>query len=296
MPPKPLRSFVVLAASGLAFLMAGAAHADTIIIWQNGFESADTCAWAKTKPSVTCDPEMVFVPAGEFTMGEDDRNTNGPVHTVSLSAYWIDRTAVTLDDYTACMTAGGCAAPNGEYALTAEGQYCNWGAPWSAGGQPINCVDWDHALAYCVWGSKRLPTEAEWEKAARGVDARIYPWGDETPSCDYAVLYPGDGGPTCASNHTDPVGTKPAGASPYGALDMTGNIYQWVLDWYDEAYYSISPYANPPGPLTSPFGSRVYRGSPWFISNGDFLHSSERNYLDPAGWGYSLGFRCARDG
>lgn len=252
-----------------------------------------------TAPPTCNTSQMVFVPAGEFTMGSDYTDQwysyewEKPVHTVYLDAFWIDRNEVTVDEYAACVDAAGCPTPNASYT---DKTYCNWGSP-RTGDNPINCVDWYHGQAYCAWAGKRYPTEAEWEKAARGTDARTYPWGELPPTCDYAVMYdPAAGGDGCGLQSTAPVGSKLAGASPYGALDMEGNAWQWVNDWYDPSYYSASPYANPAGPASSPYGGRVLRAASW-RAGSFYLRASERNDSEPTKWGIDgFSFRCARDG
>ena len=231
---------------------------------------------------------MVFVPSGTFTMGSDGGNANEqPMHTIALSAYWIDRNAVTVDAYADCLNAGACTVPDGSLGG------CNWGVA-DRGDHPINCVDWSQALAYCSWAGKRLPTEAEWEKAARGPDAWTYPWGEEVPTCDYAVMNdPNAGGVGCGSGSSWPVGSKRSGMSPYGALDMAGNIFQWVNDWYSSTYYSVSPSTDPLGPSTGSF--KIQRGGGWGTSSAG-LRSAYRFTFVPAGWFDLAGFRCARDG
>ncbi len=230
--------------------------------------------------------DMVLVPAGSFRMGCDssDRDcwaNERPRHDVYLDTFYIDKTEVTVADYTQCRRAGSCTQPN-------TGHGCNWGLEHRTN-HPINCVDWDQAKSFCAWVAKRLPSESEWEKAARGADGRVYPWGDQKPSCSYAIM--DDGGDGCGQDHTWPVGSMTQGASPYGALDMAGNVWEWVNDWYDEDYYAASPKRNPEGP---PRGSRrVFRGGGW--PNGfAALRTSGRNKFKPEERFSNLGFRCAR--
>lgn len=292
MPSRSNRTLVSMVVA-LVVSSVRAAGADGVVVYQNGFESADTCAWTTTVPTVTCDPEMVYVPPGDFTMGSDFSNEQ-PAHVVYLDAFWIDRTEVTVEQYDVCVAAGGCALPDGVYPPDLS---CNWGAPWDPGDHPINCVEWFRGEEYCAWAGKRYPTEAEWEKAARGADARTYPWGEETPTCDYTVMNdPNQDGSGCGLEHTAPVGSKPAGASPYGALDMAGNVWEWVNDQYDPDYYSVSPYANPPGPEGGDHGYRVLRGGNWLFGNPSSLSVTARIGAAPDLWLELFGFRCARDG
>ncbi len=222
---------------------------------------------------------QVYVPAGEFLMGSADSDADAgsnekPQHKVTLAAYWIDRTEVTKDQYQRCVAAGKCAAP----ACSGTGQ----------GNHPVVCVWWQEAANYCAWAGRRLPTEAEWEKAARGTDGWKYPWGNEAPDCARLNYWGKDGG--CGGNTTT-VGSYPSGASPYGALDMAGNVWEWVADWYDAAYYVSSPGANPKGPDAGQY--RVLRGGSWYNVTWS-VRAAVRNWYDPEFGGVSLGFRCAR--
>ena len=242
---------------------------------------------AKPKPAVKAAPAgggMVLVPAGAFLMGSpagEGSDDERPQHRVSLDAFEIDRYEVTVAEYQGCVDAGTCSAPGTDTS-------CNWGV----GGRerhPVNCIDWSQAKAHCEWAGKRLPTEAEWEKAARGTDGRKYPWGNQAASCQRAVMY--DGGTGCGRNSTWPVGSKPAGASPYGAHDMAGNVWEWVADWYGKDYYASSPAENPSGPES--VGARVVRGGAWSDFPDD-LRAANRLRSTPTGRNNYIGVRCAR--
>jgi eukaryotic-like serine/threonine-protein kinase len=221
--------------------------------------------------------DMVPIEAGEFLMGcnpavdRECRDDESPGRAVTLSAFEIDITEVTQDEYAACAAAGQCTAPS-----------CDWDC--SAMSNPANCVTQDQAQTYCIAAGKRLPTEAEWEKAARGTDGRKYPWGNDAPTCEHANMAGCSGG-------MQPVGQHPLGASPYGVLDMSGNMVEIVADWYDPGYYQTAPTVDPTGPAS---GSRyVGRGGGW-KSAPTWQRASMRDVYDPEDAGLSLGFRCAR--
>jgi formylglycine-generating enzyme required for sulfatase activity len=221
--------------------------------------------------------DLVPVPAGEFSMGCDHAadaacpDDEQPLHSVTLSAFEIDRTEVTQAAYTACLMDGACEPPS-----------CDWSCDNAS--FPASCVTWSQAAAYCAWAQKRLPTEAEWEKAARGTEGNRYPWGNDEPSCSLANM-------AGCGDHAVAVGSSSAGKSPYGALDMAGNVVELVADWYDAGYYATSPAADPPGPKT---GKRYSGRGGGFKSGPDYLRSSKRDWYDPTDSAVSLGFRCAR--
>ena len=230
---------------------------------------------------------MIYIPAGEFQMGSETGSSDEkPIHKVYLDAFWIDQTEVTNAMYAKCVAANECDEPVRGSSYTRNGYYGN---P-EFDDYPVIYVSWEDAKAYCSWADHRLPTEAEWEKAA-GWDAeagaqRIYPWGDSIDG-RYANY-------NSNVNDTTAVGNYKKGMSFYGAYDMAGNVWEWVGDWYVNDYYANSPATNPLGPETG--NLRVLRGGSW----GDLginLRSANRseNYPSFAGSYNAVGFRCARD-
>jgi formylglycine-generating enzyme required for sulfatase activity len=214
---------------------------------------------------------MVYIPEGEFLMGSRHGwNDEGPEHTVYLDAFWIYQHEVTNENYQACMDDNACSPP-GSIKYFSDPNYKD---------HPVLNGVWLEAVAYCQWAGERLPTEAEWEKAARGTDGRDFPWGSQKPTCNLANFKDCVGG-------TSPVGSYPAGASPFGALDMAGNVGEWVADWHEDDYYSRSPYENPTGPETGTH--KVIRGGSWDMMGWGWLTTYTRvvNIQNN-----ELGFRC----
>ncbi len=215
---------------------------------------------------------LVAVPAGEFIMGRG--SSDNPVHTVSLSDYWIYRTKVTNAQYKACVAAGQCAEPD---LLDNIGYNDHLRS-----GDPVSGVTWEQAEAYCTYVHGRLPTEAEWEKTARGPDGNVYPWGEAAPACDLLNYN------NCVGATTN-VRDYPQGKSYYEALDMAGNAFEWVADWYDPYYYRTGPAEDPVGPEAGT--ARVVRSSSYKASD-DQVPSAVRFYKKPGEHSRDLGFRC----
>ena len=238
---------------------------------------------------------MRFVPAGEFTMGSDEAKSpddmdEKPAHQVYLDAFYIDKYEVTNKLYKACVDAGACQAPLDFNSFTRSSYYDN---P-QFDNYPVIDVGWNMAKTYCEWRGAQLPTEAQWEKAARGTDARTYPWG-EGISCDKANYWPKD--EACIGDTTE-VGTYESNVSPYGVYDMAGNVMEWVADWYSNMYYLDSPASNPLGPASGSGEERVFRGGSWMSSDHDVRTTSRHWAWNSFGhvphYSQDLGFRCAR--
>lgn len=222
---------------------------------------------------------MVLIPAGEFAMGSDKGDDDEqPIHRVFIDSFYIDKFEVT----------------NGRFAKFVEAIQIEppWGfkdkeTPVVHIDQPVRWVNWMDAMGYCLWAGKRLPTEAEWEKAARGTDGRMYPWGNETPTPAHAVFGLKEGADTVSA-----IGNRDKGKSPYGVHDMAGNLYEWTIDWYDEQFYSKNPAINPRGPAEG--AAKVQRGGSY--TNAPYrLRSTFRTKGDPTEHDPNVGFRCAQD-
>lgn len=239
--------------------------------------------------------EMARIPAGKTWIGCASENNAGfdcnpdelPLHQVSLAEFWMDRHEVSNAQYSLCVADGVCEAPFYQRSATRDDYYGN---PDFAD-YPRVAVSWHEAAIYCEWVGGRLPTEAEWVRAARGRDKRVYPWGNEPPSCELANSLDENNGRNCAGD-TLPVESFPQGASPFGVLNLAGNVWEWTADWYHQDYYSVSPAENPQGPE---------RGGTKVVHGGGFDYSWERMRVaytsdhDPREHKISFGFRCVMD-
>jgi formylglycine-generating enzyme required for sulfatase activity len=223
---------------------------------------------------------MVYIPAGNFLMGEDRSPAKvAPQHVVYLGAYWIDQTEVTNRMYALCVKSGACWLP-----IQSEGVNPYYDNPRYSD-YPVVYINWDEAARYCAWANRRLPTEAEWEKAARGTDGRRYPWGHEKPNSKLLNFQDNIGTPL-------PVDRYPSGASPYGILNMAGNVREWVADWYDNRAYEEDHYLNPLGPESGVV--RSLRGG-HFSDSWQQVSTYNRFSHEPQSAGLARGFRCAAD-
>ena len=260
------------------------------------------------------DSTMILIHGGSFEMGSDadvgfdictilrgenrcDRTffeDEEPVHTITLDDFYIDQFEVTNSQYAECVSAGECERPFSVSSRTDRIYYGNK----LYDNYPVIYVRWYDAKAYCNWRGDRLPTEAEWEKAARGTDGRVYPWGNTLMDgvanfCDLNCLFDWRNKDYDDGNAgTAPVGAYPNSNIPYGIYDMAGNVFEWVADWYSGDYYANSPSENPYGPSSGEY--RVIRGGS-FYHYGDFMRTTARWRMIPNETGGALGFRCASD-
>ena len=275
----------------------------TTISTENPFTPTPTLDIGSTMLSEKDGTVQVYVPAGEFEMGSEQYDDEKPIHTVYLDAYWIDETEVTNEMFVKFVNDTEYvtdAEQEGKSYVYEDGSWtqksgANWQHPLGIDGSisalmehPVVHVSWNDASAYCEWADRRLPTEAEWEKAARGgLEGKQYPWGDDTPVCEYGAINGAkfDDNENCNDTGTEPVGSyAPNG---YGVYDMSGNVWEWVDDWY--AAYPGNTIAN------SSYGTtyRVLRGGSW-SSYEDILRSAYRYDSSPSNSNYFIGFRCSR--
>ncbi len=311
---------VVLALAGGAFALRssheGSAPVGSATAAAGSVAAAGTPA-ATPPPPATCPEEMIKIPGGKFFMGSDDKDAlefEKPSHNVTLSPYCMDRYEVTTQDFKACSDNGECkrgSLSNDWKGITDKEHktydpLCNLRDPEGRAKHPINCVDWEMADIYCKAHKKRLPSEAEWEFAARGPDGRRYPWGDDPPNgkilnacgkeciswgkrngvSDLLAMYSDDDG----WPNTAPVGSFPKGASRYGVEDVDGNVWEWVTDWY--APYTSEPLFDPPGP---PEGeARVIRGGAWNGGYASWVRPTFRFRAPPTQLSHGIGFRCSK--
>lgn len=227
---------------------------------------------------------MVLVPAGEFVMGAPEgvgEADERPEHRVRIDAFYLDKYEVTVARYDKFLEATGWMRPVNWYQLELS----------EVGDRPVVGVSWNDAQKYCEWADRRLPTEAEWEYAARGTDGRRYPWGDAEPDAklaNYARTWSYD----YYKKRLEAVGSREASKSPFGVYEMAGNVWEWVADWYDAKYYARSPEKNPPGPESGTL--KVLRGGSWNFST-QYLRATVRLKYEPTAREADVGFRCAQD-
>jgi formylglycine-generating enzyme required for sulfatase activity len=258
----------------------------TVRLTNQGYEDYETTVDVEAGAQVTVSAtlvlymEWVTIPAGEFQMGDNFNEGDAdelPVHTVYLDSYKISKYEVTFDQYDRFCEKTGRSKPNDE--------------GWGRGTRPVINVSWHDIRAFCEWMSQNsgknihVPTEAQWEKAARGTDQWRYPWGNGAPSCTLANH-------SGCERRTEPVGSHPQGVSFYGVHDMAGNVWEWCSDWYSPTYYSISPWNNPLGPVSG--STRVLRGGAWLSLAYD-LRSANRYDFDPSKPHRKIGIRLCQE-
>jgi len=241
------------------------------------------------------DEDMVSIPEGHYKRGRTRRSRRRrrrrklKPEGILVTAFKIDRYEVTVRAYRACVDAGVCTAPMTEPHV----QTHNWGQP-DRHDHPINAVTWRQATTYCEWRGKRLPTELEWEYAARGPERRTYPWGERRPTCRRAVIARGSGRNTgkwgCNKRRTAPVGSRPKGLSPFGVMDMVGNVSEWTADDFAPLPKIDTPKADAPSTDDAP---KVAKGGS-FMHGKKFLKPVQRVDIAPDSAYPFLGFRCAK--
>ncbi len=274
--PTKKPSFIIPLVLGSILCLSGA------IFLFSGNSKQNSSTMVKTNPKDGA--EMILIPAGEFLMGSTDADkyatdAEKPQRTVYLDAYYIYKTEVTVAQYRKFCTSTNRNMPTEP----------SW--KWQDN-HPIVNVSWNDAKAYVDWAGVKLPTEAQWEKAARGGDGRIYPWGfswDKIKCANYT-----NSGADNTTSGTHQVGSFPTGASPYGVMDMSGNTYEWCADWYGADYYKNAPAKNPTGPVAENY--RVLRGGSWNYLDGYYFRGAFRYIINPYDDYNYIGFRCTSAG
>lgn len=261
---------------------------------------AGQCVWGPGEYSVSCANGMCLVPEGSFMQGcveqvdEDCSQSERPLRRVTVPAFEIDEHEVTVDQYKACVEANTEGAKKCEIPEGTAGDNCNWHLD-GMGDHPVNCISWQQARDFCEFAGKRLCTESEWEKASRGTDGRKYPWGNQIATCALAVMSESDqtSGYGCETGKTFVVASKPAGVSPYGLLDMSGNVSEWVEDDWHNRYSEVAPLDGKAW-VDSPRASfRVIRGGS-YQNQGAVIRSGYRNGVASTLAETKLGVRCCR--
>jgi formylglycine-generating enzyme required for sulfatase activity len=243
---------------------------------------------------------QIYIPEGSFRMGGMDAWTQPdeqPPHQVTIKAFWMDKTEVTNGMYKLCVQAGACEPPRLLTSATRDTYYNNN----DYADFPVILVRWRDANNYCKWAGRRLPFEAEWERAARGNDLRTWPWGDDRPDSSRANF-------NYNMRDTMKVGSYPSGASPFGVLDLSGNVWEWVSDWYQQLFYENGPTFNPTGPVSPLTGNlKVIRGGSWVdgefelrVTNRGYTHGGDdkapiNSELYNGTTSNTIGFRCVSD-
>ena len=286
-----------------------------LVVSQRGFEPQRTEFTVKNGEKYVAEARltetavgMAWVESGSFFRGCELQKdafcyryrSEQPGRQIELDGFYIDETEVTVGAYNKCVEAGACV-PNGLQSYT--GPFNSLGVPtylksdmfyWGQPGRdehPLNCVTWYEADQYCQWAGKDLPTEAQWEKAARGEKGRLYPWGNAEPSCHFAVIKVGN--KACSQKQTWDVGRKADGKSPYGVMDMVGNVSEWVWDRFSAGYYAQAPSKNPTGPNAG--FQRGIRGGAWSsVHTSGELRTSYRWRRPPTFRSLAIGFRCVK--
>ena len=334
-PPAKPKSATPLIAAGVAVLVVVGVGVGAVALRgranpkQGPASPSAAVASPSSAPSAsavapaTCPPGMKRVAGGQFFMGSDEKDAEAnekPPHRVQLAAFCLDELEVTVAKYKACSDRGAClrAAKENDWENITPLQHkiydplCNVTDPVGRANHPINCVNWEQARKYCEAQDARLPTEAEWEFAARGSDGRIYPWGDEKPNArllnacgkecvawmkkhpdpdqPIEAMYAEDDGFT----NTAPVGSFPKGASSWGIQDIVGNVWEWVADWYAEydPASASSVTSEPKGPAKG--DDRVIRGGAWNGASPAWVRPAWRFHASPTTRTHGTGFRCAK--